>query len=94
MYAHKAAKPTLHYILTEARGRKCWLLWQNGFDAVNHRGKDQRFCITHPNMDWAMQIDGRAVAVEKINRVMLIADAVKYAEAMERCKTEMVEAVG
>lgn len=36
------------YLFTAARGRKCWALYEGGFDAREQRSKFDRYCITHP----------------------------------------------
>lgn len=36
------------YVFTEARGRKCFALWQAGFSAVPVPSVNHRACITHP----------------------------------------------
>lgn len=55
-YGHHVKKPHEAYVYTEARGRKCFLLWECGFSAVPTKTKNHRDCITHPKSHEVMTI--------------------------------------
>lgn len=52
-YGHLAAD---QYIFTEARGKKCWELYQAGFDSIGQSAKADRHCIKHPDIPRVLRV--------------------------------------
>lgn len=71
----RRVQQTDSYVFTEARGRKCWQLWQAGFSAVPVPSINHRACITHPRSEKIMTISQgmdfvKMAAVEVVEEVV------------------------
>lgn len=64
-FGHSVQKPE-SYVFTEVRGRKCWLLFQAGFEAIGGFTKShQNKPLRHPDCDRPLALH-EAVNIAKI----------------------------